>query len=125
MSPSPSQIPADRLRLYDQLVATNSRAERKGAAMPYTSVNGHMFSFLTEEGVMALRLSDADRQQFLDRYKTSLCERHGTVMKEYVVVPDDLFRKTAKLQKHFEQSLAYVASLKPKPAKKKSAAKKK
>lgn len=39
---------------------------------------------------MALRLPDDEREAFLKKYKTSLCERHGTVMKEYVVVPDAL-----------------------------------
>jgi hypothetical protein len=27
---------------YEKLIATNPKVERKGATMPYTSVNGHM-----------------------------------------------------------------------------------
>jgi len=49
-------MPADRLELYERLVATQPSVERKGATMPYTSLNGHMFSFLTETGKLALRL---------------------------------------------------------------------
>jgi hypothetical protein len=49
-------VPAARLALYETLVATNPKVERKGAAMPYTSLNGHMFSFLTQTGTLALRL---------------------------------------------------------------------
>ena len=36
------------LASYEALVATGPGVERKGKTMPYTSVNGHMFSFLGE-----------------------------------------------------------------------------
>jgi hypothetical protein len=32
--------------LYDKLIATNPKIERKGAANPYTSLNGNMFTLL-------------------------------------------------------------------------------
>jgi hypothetical protein len=37
-------IPPEKIALYDKVVATISHVERKGAANPYTSVNGNMFS---------------------------------------------------------------------------------
>jgi hypothetical protein len=114
---------AEVLALYDKLVATNPAVERKGAAMPYTSVNGHMFSFLTPAGTLALRLPDDARDEFLKKYKTKLCEQHGKVLAEYVEVPDALLRKTMTLKRYFDMSFAYVSSLKPKPTKKKSARK--
>jgi len=43
---NPKQYAAS-LALYEKLVATNPKVERKGATMPYTSLNGHMFSLLT------------------------------------------------------------------------------
>ncbi len=46
----------DVLDLYDQVIATQPDVRRKGAKMPYTSVNGHMFSFVTQDGHLALRL---------------------------------------------------------------------
>ena len=109
-----SEVPRASLELYQKLVARRSDVEVKGAAMPYTSLNGHMFSFLTETGTLALRLPDGDREAFLEKYKTKLCERHGTVMKEYAVVPASLLAKTAELGKWFDRSIAYLASLKPK-----------
>jgi hypothetical protein len=118
MSKAPSTIPAPILELYGQLVATHPGIERKGMAMPYTSVNGHMFSFLTPTGALALRLPDDERDAFLMKYKTKLCEQHGSVLKEYVVVPDTLLKKTNELKTYFDVSYAYVASLKPKPTKK-------
>ncbi len=114
---SKSEIPAAALEHYGKLVATRPEAERKGATMPYTSVNGHMFSFLTPTGRLALRLPEGEREAFLTKYKTTLCEQHGTVMKEYVEVPDALLPKTQALGKFFASSYAYVASLKPKPTK--------
>jgi hypothetical protein len=125
MAKALAAVPADKLELYEKLVATLPSVERKGAAMPYTSLNGHMFSFLTKEGRMALRLPDDQRDAFLKKYKTSLCEQHGTVMKEYVVVSDALLKKTRDLQKFFAASHAYVGFLKPKPTKRKKPAAKK
>ena len=110
----PAAIPAARVAHYDRLVATLPGVERKGAGMPYTSVNGHMFSFLTKDGTLALRLPDGERDAFLARYRTRLCEQHGVVLKEYVEVPDALLSRTAELAPYFASSRTHVASLKPK-----------
>jgi hypothetical protein len=109
------------LALYEKLVATNPRVQRKGDTMPYTSLNGHMFSVLTKEGQLALRLPAEARDSFLKKYKTTLCVQYGHVMPEYVVVPDTVLKKTLELKKFFEVSHAYVGSLKPKPTTKKKA----
>jgi len=61
---------------YDKLLATHPKIERKGAAMAYTSLNGHM-------------------------------------------VPDSMFKNTKELQKYLAISYDYIATLKPKPTKKK------
>jgi TfoX/Sxy family transcriptional regulator of competence genes len=115
-----NNIPADKLELYEKLVATNPKVERKGAANPYTSLNGHMFTYLNPSGSLALRLPEGEREKFLKKYKTTLFEAYGVVMKEYVTVPDSLLRKTKELEKYFELSYRYVQSLKPKATKKKS-----
>jgi hypothetical protein len=124
MAKAASTIPAAVLELYESLVATNPKVERKGAAMPYTSTGGHMFSFLTRSGTLALRLSAEERDAFLKKYKTRLCQQHGKVLEEYVEVPDALLKKTQELKKYFDKSYAYVASLKPKPTGKKPGKKK-
>ena len=116
-NPTPS-VPADTLEWYETLVATNPRVERKGAAMPYTAVNGHMFSFLTKTGTLALRLPPPEREAFLKTYNVKLCEQHGTVLEEYVEVPARLLQETQELKTYFDVSYAYAASLKPKPTKK-------
>ena len=78
---------AANLKLYEKLVATNQNVQRKGATMPYTSVNGHMFSLFTKEAWLALRLPTEEGEAFLKKYKTKLCEQYGTVMPEYVPGP--------------------------------------
>jgi len=122
MSRSTESTARNSLTHYERVIATNPKVERKGTAMPYTSVNGHMFSFLTKTGRMALRLPEPERDAFLKKYQTKLCEQHGTVLKEYVEVPEGLLEKTRELKRFFDASYEYVASLKPKPTKKKKSA---
>ena len=115
MAKSASQGPASALRLYDALVAGHPEVERKGASMPYTSSNGHMFSFLDATGTMALALSAEQQEAFLTRYKTRVAEQHGRLMKDFVVVPERLLKRTTELQEWFDASCAWTASRKPKP----------
>jgi hypothetical protein len=112
-------IPAEKQALYDKLLASNPEIERKGAAHPYTSLNGHMFTYLNPSGTLALRLPEREREEFLKKYKTTLFEAYGSVMKEYVTVPDSLLKDTKTLGKYLELSYVYVKTLKRKPAKKK------
>src|ERR1044071_2491781 len=119
MAKAVSIIPEESLTLFDKLVTTIPGVERKGPTMPYTSLNGHMFAFLTKEGTLALRLPAAALDEFIKKFKTSLCEQHGTVLKEYAVVPEKLLKNTKQLQPYFNQSYDYVKSLKPKPTTKK------
>ena len=114
-STTPSTVPADRLAAYDRLIATQPGLQRKGAKIPYTSVNGHMTSYLDQDGTLALRLPSGARQAFLKRHQTTLQEAYGVVQKEYVRVPADLLDDTAALAPDFAASLAYVSALKPKP----------
>src|SRR5580704_5986495 len=105
------------IALYDKLIASHAEIERKGAANPYTSVNGNMFTMLSPSGAIALRLPDAERQKFLAKHKTKLFEAYGAVMKEYVAVPDSLLRNTKT--KYLAISYEYAKTLKPKATKKK------
>lgn len=103
------------LALYEKVVAQLPGVERKGDTVPYTSLNGHMFSALHKDGSVALRLPKDERERFLKKYKTALASHYGVVQPEYVVIPDALLAKTTELRPFFETSRAYVESLKPKP----------
>ena len=114
-----SSAPSARLELYERLVATIPEVECKGATIPYTAINGNMFSYLHPSGSVALRLAAVDREKFLKKYETTLFEAYGVVQKDYVKVPDKLLENTKELKKCFEASYQYARSLKPKAAKKK------
>ncbi|HMD07291.1 MAG TPA: hypothetical protein VKH63_07130 [Candidatus Acidoferrum sp.] len=121
MSPKKKcNVPANKQAVYGKLLATNPQIARKGAANPYTSLNGHMFTYLNPAGTLAPRLPEKEREEFLKKYKTTLFEAYGAFMKEYVTVPDSLLKDTKTLRKYLELSYAYIKTLKPKPTKKKS-----
>lgn len=110
------------LAAYEALLATVPGLERKGLTLPYTSLNGNMFSFLSSAGTVALRLPTEVREAFLKKYKATLAEAHGTVMKEYVAVPARLLKKLSELKPYLEISLAYAQTLKPKATARQKAA---
>src|SRR5580704_14977689 len=117
MSETSDKKYAANLELYEKLVATNPAVQRKGATVPYTALNGHMFSYLGKSGELALRLPPAALQAFLKKYNTTLCQQYGVVQKEYATVPNELLEKTKELKGYFDLSYEYVSSLKPKPSK--------
>jgi hypothetical protein len=123
MAPAPkntgakSGIPAESLEQYERLVATSPGVPRKGATVPYTSINGNMFSYLQPSGLLALRLPAAERERFLNRYDSSLVEAYGIVQTEYVSVPEALLARTDELKPWFEISYRYAGTLKAKPTK--------
>ena len=112
-------IPAGRLAQYAMLVASVPGLERRGSKAPYTSLNGNKSSFLTDTGSLALRLDSDGRYAFMREHQAQLCERHGRIMKEYVAVPEQLWKQRKALRRAFVSSVAYVGSLKPKVSKRK------
>jgi TfoX/Sxy family transcriptional regulator of competence genes len=111
----------EKVEMYERLLAARPEIERKGDANPYTALNGNMFTLLHQSETLAIRLPAEEREKFLKKYKTTLFEAYGAVMKEYVRVPDALLAKPAELGKYLDMSYEYAKTLKPKP----TAAKKK
>ena len=77
--PTATSIPSDRMAAFDRLIATQPDLVRKGATIPYTSLNGHMTSYLTDSGSLVLRLSPEDRARFLAEHQTGLHVAYGVV----------------------------------------------
>ncbi len=113
------------LKAFELLVAPIEDLEIKGAKSSYCAVNGNMICFLTSDDQLALRLAKADREKFLAQHEDCVCIQHGTVMKDYVVVPDSILNNKRKLKVLFVKCLDNGYSLKPKPTSKKKAKKKK
>ncbi len=111
--------PNPKVELYEKLIDTIPNLERKGDLNPYTAMNGNMFTLLHQSSRLAIRLPDDKLEEFVKKYKTTLFEAYGCVMKEYVAVPDAMLNKTKELKKYLEYSYEYAKTLKPKPTRKK------
>lgn len=107
------------IALYNALIANFPDVELKGANMLYTSLNGHMFSFIAKDGEFSLRLPKGVLEEFIEKYNTEISVQHGTTLKEYALVPRKIFENTEELLPYFKLSYAMVKALKPKPSKKK------
>ena len=106
--------PAEKLALYEQLVASVEGVERKGAANPYTSRNGYMTSFLDKAGEVSLRLSKADQAEFIEAYDTRVPMQYGKNMPDFAVVPDTLLENLDEVRPWFVRSWDFVGTLEPK-----------
>ena len=80
--------------------------------------NGQMVTGVHEDSVF-LRLSETDRQEFKGKYAgaVSFEPMKGRPMKEYVIVPPQVFNDDAVLKPWIVRSIAYVRSMPPKPEK--------
>ncbi len=108
--------PPDALEAYAAVVDRSSAGvDLKGAKNPYTSRNGHMHSFLDADGMMALRLSEADTEEFMDRYESGPVHQYGRLMHGYVSVPGDLLHRPDELVAWFDRSHDWIGTLEPKP----------
>ena len=67
-----------------------------------------MFSMLSKDGRVGLRLGKDNRDAFIKKYDTRLFKNYGAVMKEYVEVPDRLLENLTELQPYLALSFEYV-----------------
>lgn len=113
--------PVESLERYRTVVESSGNGEVKGAKNPYTSRNGHMFSFLDSDGVMALRLPEELEAEFRSRYGGGPVVQYGRTMQGYSSVPPALFDDTEALREWYDRAWEWIGTLKPKPTKKTSA----
>lgn len=104
----------EKLKVYDALVAKCSRFERKGKTMPYTSANGHMFSFFNKDNEIGFRFSKAVQEKYIEEFQTTVYKSHGSVLKGYVLIPERMWGDLEALAKYLNESYDYVMSLDPK-----------
>jgi hypothetical protein len=118
---TPDRVPQDRFELYETLIATQPDIELKGGMkLPHTSTNGYMFSSLTKDGRVGLRLSNPDREAFMERYDAVPFRNYGAAIKEHVEVPEGLLRNPEELGPYLAMSYAYTQTLPPKKGKRKA-----
>ncbi|HSF85405.1 MAG TPA: hypothetical protein VLG28_07060, partial [Acidimicrobiia bacterium] len=109
----------EKLEEYTAVVEqSHTGAEVKGAKNPYTSRNGHMFSFLDRDGAMAVRLSDELTAAFRSEYDSGDVTQYGATMRGYSSVPAELLADTDAMAGWFEKAWNWIGTLPPKPTKK-------
>lgn len=112
-------FPGNSFELYQKVIATHDDFDIKGKNNPYTSHNGHMFTFLDKEGKMSIRFSPEDLCTFMEKHDAKPSIQYGSTMHGYAVVPDRLFEDTVTLGRYLVRSFDYIRTLKPKESKKK------
>ena len=105
--------------LYNELIAAKPFIQRKGKTVPYTSVNGYMFSFLSKEGTLGLRLSEGDFEELRSKYKAKQLIQYEKNMRGYLEIPFEQFKDLSILSEYMQKSFEYVSGLKPKPTRNK------
>ena len=104
----------DILKIYNELVASCPRFERKGKTMPYTSANGYMFSQLNKDNQIGMRFSKSVQQKYLTEFNTSNFESYGAVLKGYILIPKTMLHSMEQLKYLLNESYDYVMTLKSK-----------
>jgi RNA polymerase sigma factor (sigma-70 family) len=114
--PTFRKSPPELVARFDELAELAGDADRKQMfGYPVCVLRGNMFMGLHDESLI-LRLGDADRAEFLDRYDAGLFEpMPGRAMKDYVVVPPALVYDDAAIAGWVRRSRAFAEQL---PAKK-------
>ena len=107
----------DIVALYDAQIEAHPEIVRKGKNNPYTSVNGHMFSFTNKDLECGIRLSKEDQAAFIEEFDSKLFRSYGATMRGYVTVPVEMLKSDA-FQDYLNKSYDWVRSLPPKPTKK-------
>nr|WP_277814884.1 TfoX/Sxy family protein [Galbitalea soli] len=80
---------------------------------PALFMNGNLFFSLFEDSAI-LRMPEADRSEFGDRFRLEIFEpMAGRPMREYVVIPSQLFASD-EVEQWVERAAAYARTLPPK-----------
>ncbi|MDA1329766.1 MAG: hypothetical protein DWG76_00530 [Chloroflexi bacterium] len=114
-----SPPPDEKIALYKALIDTHPEIEMKGKNLLYTSIGGHMYSMMTVEGQLGMRLSPEQQAAFRAQYGSGDFKNYNAVIHDYVAIPDDLLQNTKELAPYLKKSHEYTKSLPPKPTTKK------
>ena len=94
---------------------------KKMFGYPAYFINNNMFICAFQESLI-VRLSEKDKAKVLRQYKniSEFEPISGRVMKEYVAIPESLYRDKTAFPRILNMSVKYVSSLPPKLKDKKS-----
>ena len=103
------------LAAFDTMISGVKGVERKGATMPYCSINGNMYAMISKADIIGIRLSENDLKAFFLVGGAPFEGVPGFVSKEYGAIPKPMLADAKLLQTWFRLSFAYASRLKPKP----------
>jgi TfoX/Sxy family transcriptional regulator of competence genes len=106
----------EELALFLKMSLKGTKCEsRKMFGCPSYFINNNMFAGAFGKRIF-LRLSSQDITQTLDKYPAlkHFEPRPGIIMKEYVSIPESIYKKKKVFSKLLEKSVSHVRSLPPK-----------
>ena len=86
----------------------------KGKKMPFQSANTYMVVFIGSNDKICLRLPVEKYLNLSQIPSANHSKEHGSMMKDFIVIPDDLLTSEGVLENLLNASLKHVNSLKPK-----------
>ncbi|NNF33927.1 MAG: hypothetical protein HKN68_07450 [Saprospiraceae bacterium] len=104
----------EKVKLYDSILEVHPECIRKGKNNPYTSMNGHMFSMVTKEGQVAIRMSKDVRAKYMEEVNPEEVVTYNTMMKEYIEISDEMLNDQEAVLSLLDQSIEYIKTLRPK-----------
>ena len=107
----------EKLKLYDSIINQCTEFNRLGKGMPHTATNTYMFSMLNKAGEIGIRLSKEDQESFCEKHNTGAFKSYGSVIKDYVLVPDSVLNEIDLVVLYFTKSFIYTNTLKAQPRK--------
>ncbi|MCB0762250.1 MAG: hypothetical protein KDC12_12060 [Flavobacteriales bacterium] len=96
------------------MISLTTFFERKGKTMPYTSANGYMFTLFNKDAEIGVRLSPEAQERFIARYDSGPYFSYGAKMKDYVIIPEELWSNNNLMKSLIEESYHFVMTLPPK-----------
>lgn len=102
----------EKLAQFDAIVDLVPDIERKGKTIPYTSVNGHMFSLLNKDGELGFRFSKEDGEKFKEKHQSTILKTHGAVMRVYILITEEILKDLDLAASFLKENYTYTKSLK-------------
>jgi TfoX/Sxy family transcriptional regulator of competence genes len=116
-----SKAPNELISFLAEITRDINCQPKKMFGYPAYFINNNMFICAFQDSLI-IRLSEKDKAKVLKQYKNIIEfePMSGRVMKEYVEIPETLYRDKTAFPKILNMSVKYVSSLPPKPKDKKS-----
>jgi len=113
------KAPDELIRFLAEITRDIDCQPKKMFGYPAYFMNNNMFICAFQESLI-VRLSEKDKARVLKQYKNVIAfePMPGRVMKEYVAIPESLYRDKTAFPKILNMSVKYVSSLPPKLKKK-------